>query len=147
MISGCDTNMPSFMVALAQDFTQGTVGQHVIFQTVLFNKALGYSPRHGVFTAPTTGTYSFSATLTSPPGQSFHVAMVKNSYSNAFGYIYADPTNIHMERSTTVLTHLDASDEVWIACTLSICYIQGENNKGGLDRLVSTFSGFLVSAD
>ena len=134
------------MVALRQDFTQGTYGQHIIFGTVLFNKESAYNEKHGLFTAPTTGTYSFSTTLTAPAGQRFRVALVKNDISNVIGYIYADITTIYLERSITVLTHMNRNDEVWMIC-LDSCFIEGNDNRGGRDRVVSTFSGFLISAD
>ena len=145
LLIGCNEQPPVFMAALAADLVHCTYKQPVIFEAVKVIRGGGYNNVHGIFTAPVSGIYSFSATLSVTPNNSYHVAFVKGNATNAIGYLYADIQNIWMQRSTTVLTHLNQNEEVWMIC-LSDSRIDGAHQQGAYD-FHSHMSGFLVSAD
>ncbi|XP_045178837.2 complement C1q tumor necrosis factor-related protein 4-like [Mercenaria mercenaria] len=148
---GCDgrpTGNPAFMAALSKDLIHCSKGQPVIFDSEKLNSGSAYNNIHGIFTAPITGTYMFTATLSVMPNNAYHTAFVKNNATNEIGYLYTDPINLWLERSTTVLTHLDSGDEIWMVC-LSDSRIEGDHNHGweGANDFHSHMSGFLLSAD
>ncbi|WAR08331.1 hypothetical protein MAR_018289 [Mya arenaria] len=116
MYLGCrgkGTGFPTFMA--------------VIFDAIMLNQGGGYDNRHDVFRATINGTYMFTATLSVAPQGSYHAAFVKNTADNEIGYLCADPMSIWLERSTTVVTHLAAGEEVWMVC-LSDFRIEGNTN-------------------
>lgn len=145
---GRPTGNPAFMAALSQDLVHCSKGQPVIFDAVKLNVGSAYNNLHGIFTASITGTYLFTTTLSVQPNNSYHTAFVKNNATNEIGYLYTDPLNLWLERSTTVLVHLNAGDEVWMIC-LSDSRIEGDHNHGweGANDFHSHISGFLISAD
>lgn len=145
---GRPTGNPAFMAALSNDLVHCTRFQPVIFDSVKLNSGSAYNNKHGIFTAPITGTYLFTATLSVMPNNMYHTAFVKNNATDEIGYLYTDPINLWLERNTSVLTHLDAGDEVWMVC-LSDSRIEGDHNHGweGANDFHSHMSGFLVSAD
>ena len=136
------------MAALSADLIHCTPQQPVIFDSVKVNQGGGYDDQHGMFTAPVAGVYAFSATLSVIPGNKFHVAFVKENATNEIGYLYADPQNIWLQRSTTVFTHLNQNEDVWMVC-LDDSRIEGDHQHGwaGANDYHSHMSGFLVSAD
>ena len=104
---------------------------------------------HGIFTAPVSGIYAFSATLSAMSNNDYHVAFVKGNATNDIGYLYADAQNIWHQRSTAVFTHLNQNEEVWMVCLLD-SRIEGDDNQRaieGANDFHSHMSGFLVSAD
>ncbi|XP_060592021.1 caprin-2-like [Ruditapes philippinarum] len=136
----------AFMASLGHRIT-GCLSEHpVIFDQVKLNQGSGYDNRHGTFRAPVNGTYQISATLSSTPNNvGFHVAFVKNLASNSVGYLYADANQPHwQEKSTSLVLHLNAGDDVWISC-LSDSTIHGDQT--GTSAFHSHFSGFLISKD
>jgi len=136
------------MAALSADLVHCTKQQPVIFDAVKVNQGGLYNPVHGVFRSNVNGTYIFTATLSVSPKNNFHVAFVKNTADNEIGYLYADNLNIWIERSTTVMTHLAAGDEVWMVC-LGDSRIEGDKDLGveGANDFHSHITGFLLSAD
>ncbi|KAL4217471.1 hypothetical protein ACF0H5_023921 [Mactra antiquata] len=148
---GCDgrpTGNVAFMAALSKDLLHCTKGQPVIFDSVKLNNGKAYNDVHGVFNAPVTGTYMFTTTLSVQPGGFYRTAFVRNNATNEIGYLYAEVLSIWTDRSTTIVTHLDAGDEVWMVC-LSDSRIEGDHNHGweGANDFHSHISGFLLSAD
>ncbi|XP_053389627.1 heavy metal-binding protein HIP-like, partial [Mercenaria mercenaria] len=99
---------PAFMVTLTHRVETCATDQPLIFDNVRLNIGSGYDKRHGLFRAPRNGTYQFSATLTATPNTQYHVAFVKNMASNHVGYLYADNISLWLERSTSLVMHLDA---------------------------------------
>lgn len=146
--AGKPTGYPAFMAALSTDLVHCSKLQPVIFDAVKLNQGNGYDNNHGVFKAPVTGTYLFTSTLSVQPRNSYHTAFVKNNATNEIGYLYTDPIDLWLERSTTVVTHLNANDEVWMVC-LSDSRIEGDHNHGweGANDFHSHMSGFLISVD
>ena len=147
-LTGCNAGPPVFMAALSADLLHCTKHQPVIFDAVKVNRGSGYNNKHGIFQAPVAGIYAFSATLSVEPNNAFHVAIVRGNATNEIGYLYADPQNIWLQRSTTIFTHLDQNEEVWMVC-LSDSRIEGDHQHGweGANDFHSHMSGFLVSAD
>ena len=132
------------MATLSTIITHCTTHQPVIFDKVKINIGSGYNSLHGNFRAPVSGVYAFSTTLSASSHNQYHVAIVKGNATNEIGYLFADPdTNWHM-RSTTVFSHLNSGEEVWVVC-LSDSSMQGYIGIHA-DDFDSHFSGFLVSA-
>ncbi|KAL3860271.1 hypothetical protein ACJMK2_010414 [Sinanodonta woodiana] len=132
------------MASLSGDLLHCSPNQHVVFDNVILNVGDGYNPLHGVFRAPVSGTYQFSLALSEPiNGGQYHVAIKKGKSATVIGYLYVDPSTVWVLRSTSVLTHLEVGEDVWVAC------IWGETHiVGGTDDIYkyhSHFSGFLVS--
>jgi len=136
------------MAALSADLVHCTRQQAVIFDAVKLNQGGLYDPVHGMFRTNVSGTYVFTATLSVSPNNDFHVAFVKNTADNEIGYLYSLNMNIWVERSTTVLVHLAAGDEVWMVC-LTDSRIEGDKGHvlEGAGDFHSHISGFLLSAD
>ena len=135
------------MAALGHVITGCSAGQPVIFDMVKLNQGSGYDYRHGTFRAPVNGTYQISATLSSSPNNvGFHVGFVKNLANSHVGYLYADGGKGHwQERSTSLVLHLNAGDDIWLSC-LGDSTIQGDT-IGKANDFHSHFSGFLISKD
>ncbi|KAL4239812.1 Complement C1q-like protein 4 [Mactra antiquata] len=147
---GCDgrlTEIPAFMAALSND-RNCSKGQKVVFDDIKLNRGQGYSKSNGIFTAPITGTYMFTTTLSSDPNGTYHIALVKGNATNEIAYMYAVSTTQWSESSTTVVTHLDAGNDVWMVC-VSNSKIEGNANHAveGAADFHSHLSGFLVSGD
>ncbi|XP_052807271.1 C1q-related factor-like [Mya arenaria] len=138
----------AFMATMANSLEHCTKNQAVIFEDVKLNIGNGYDNRHGIFRASVAGSYAFTTTLSRPPNFSYHVAFVQNVATNEISYLYADPINMWVERSTTVLTHMAAGDEIWMVC-ISDSHITGNLNHyaEGAGDFHSHISGFLVGAD
>ncbi|KAH3810463.1 hypothetical protein DPMN_138856 [Dreissena polymorpha] len=85
-----------------------------------------------------TGTYSFSSSLSSI--DVFRVNLVLKTVTNVIGYLYEDNPNGFRHESTSIVTHLTAGDDVWVACVPGTA----SNIDGGHGGLHSHFSGFLV---
>ncbi|XP_045199085.2 uncharacterized protein LOC123553436 [Mercenaria mercenaria] len=135
----------SFMATLGHTFTCA-VNQAVIFDTVKLNQGTGYDNRHGVFRAAKNGTYHFGATFTVAPQTDFRVAFVKNFASNHIGYLFGGVGHsFWQETSTSIVTHLNAGDDVWLSC-LSPSTLQGDSDTvNDYHTYHSHFSGFMVA--
>lgn len=116
------------------------VNKNVILETVFLNLANGYHEQNGVFIAPKTGLYIFSASvLTFNSNQVVVVAIVKNGEDLARIYGYAN-AGYHDQGSTTVVTHLNVADQVWLRRDASCAH---ETIYGAR---YTTFSGALLVA-
>ena len=138
------------MAALSADLLHCTKYQPVIFDAVKVNQGSAYSNVHGTFRAPVAGIYAFSTTLSVIPHNMYHVAIVKGNATNEIGYLYTDPQNIWLQRSTTVFTHMKQNEEVWMVCMGDgESRIEGDHQHAweGANDYHSHMSGFLVSAD
>ena len=136
------------MAALSANLDHCTRHQPVIFDAVKVNQGGGYNNQHGMFTAPVSGIYFFSTTLTAMPNDKYKVAFVKGDVDNEIGYVYTLGMNEWQTRSTTVFTHLNQNEDVWIVCEED-SRIEGDHGhaQGGAGDFDSHMSGFLVSAD
>ena len=131
------------MAGLAHTLTKCTTGQRVVFDLIHVNKEQAYNNRYGFFRAPIAGQYAFCLTVSTSAAKYTQLSIVQNSTSNAIGYIHAHTGTSWAERSTTVFSHLNVGDEVWVNC-MTESHIEGGGFSTGLH---SHFSGFLVSAD
>lgn len=145
---GKQLGSPAFMAALSADLEHCSQYQAVVFDSVKINQGGAYDSNHGVFTAPVSGTYLFTATLSVEPQNSFHTAFVKGNATNEIGYLFADPIDLWLERSISVVTHLNTNEEVWMIC-LEDSRIEGDHGHSwdGAGNFHSHIGGFLISAD
>ncbi|XP_045199086.2 heavy metal-binding protein HIP-like [Mercenaria mercenaria] len=116
---------PAFMATLSHRVETCATDQPLIFDNVRLNIGSGYDQRHGLFRAPRNGTYQISATLTATPNTQYHVAFVKNMASNHVGYLFVDNISIWLERSTSLVMHLNAGDDIWLSCIYGNSAIHG----------------------
>ena len=114
----------------------------VVFDHVTTNAGNGYDATSGIFTAPTTGYYSISASLISWHNSRFFVMLNDKSveYLASLGHWMAD--------SATVNLKLAEGDRVWIE---AIGVIYGFTTCGYTSQFRdkykcyhSSFSGFLI---
>ncbi|XP_056016180.1 complement C1q tumor necrosis factor-related protein 3-like [Ostrea edulis] len=107
----------------------------VVFRKVTLNSGSAYDGNTGIFTAPRDGIYSFTWTIMTIPGSTFHTEIVING--KLVGYNYADGKNgsSHFESSSaTAMIRMKKKDKVWI------------RTHGGYGKYAhadwSSFSGF-----
>ncbi|KAK3603415.1 hypothetical protein CHS0354_009394 [Potamilus streckersoni] len=137
-------NLPAFMVVLSGDLVHCSLNQHVVFDNVILNIGDVYNSLHGVFRAPTAGTYQFSLTLSvRSNGGQYHVVIKKGKSATVIGYLYAEFSTLWVLRSTSVLTQLEVGEDVWVACFADETHIVGGPDDVG--KYHSHFSGFIVS--
>ena len=139
------------MATLIASIPHCTSHQPIIFDKLMVNIGSGYNSQHGIFKAPVSDVYAFSATLSTLQHSHFYVAIVQGNVTNEIGYLYSElgSDNNWQLRSTTVLSHLNSGEEVWMAC-VSDSTIQGDSISPAIrdaQDFHSHFSGFLVSED
>ena len=138
------------MAALNVSISHCTTQQPVIFSKVYVNVGSGYKPQHGIFKAPVSGVYAFSTSLSVGQNNHYHVAIVKGNATNEIAYLYSEAVtgiNHWHIRSTTVLSHLNIGEEVWMIC-IHESSIEGDKAPSiDAGDFHSHFSGFLVSLD
>ncbi|XP_060588097.1 multimerin-2-like [Ruditapes philippinarum] len=113
------------------------INQTVVFETVLLNINNGYHSHLGLFVAPTAGLYIFSTSVLDGDSKPLiHADLVKNG--NALARAYGHGNGGYPEQgSVTVVTQLNAGDEVWVR--LSCC--QGSPVTG---NRYTSFTGALL---
>ena len=146
--TACSMTTPVFMATLSYDIDSCRLHETVRFDRMKLNQGSAYNNKNGRFRAPVAGVYAFTATLSVQNGDEYHVALVKDTVSNAIGYLLTDAQDEWLQRSTTVFTHLNRNEEVWMICA-GTSRIEGDHGhiwEGAADYH-SHFSGFLVAAD
>ena len=80
---------------------------------------------------------------------SYHVAIVHGNATYEIGYLFADAGGNAKIKSTTVYSHLNSGEEVWMICLTNSTIVGDFNDPtyGGAQQFHSHFSGFLVSED
>ncbi|CAL1547218.1 unnamed protein product [Lymnaea stagnalis] len=106
----------------------------VIFDTILTNNGNAYDPETGKFTAPSSGTYLFYATILSGYNTKVETAIIVNDKEVA--RIYSGAHDAHGSGSNAAVVDLRSGDNVWVR----LLY-QGGNHVHGY---YSTFSGALL---
>ena len=133
------------MATLSTHVNHCTAHQPIMFDKVKVSIGSGFNDQHGNFIAPVPGLYAFSTTISVDPQSSYHVAIVQGNASNEIGYLIAGYGAGWNMRSTTVFSHLNTGEDVWVIC-LSNSTIRG-GTYGIAQEFHSHFSGFLVSED
>ena len=131
------------MAYLGKELNSPAKGHTMDFNQEITDIGGNYDPSAGVFTAPISGAYSFSLTVSVPHrsnGYSLHVDIVKNG--QRFGYLFFDSNTVYwLKRTENIVLHLDHGDSVYTMVSAS----------GGQFTVAagvhSHLSGFLISAD
>jgi len=115
----------------------GPVGanQGIVFDLVQVNQGNGYHNQHGLFIAPQSGIYFFTASLLHPSQrQPAHNSIMKNGV--AVARFHAESSQFE-QTSQSVILNVNAGDEI---------YVQNDdfNDESYYPGLYSSFSGFLL---
>ena len=90
--------------------------QVIVFSHPVFNIGNAYNSGTGVFTAPVTGVYMFTAHFCTYSGKYWNYALVKEEENSILkGTAYDKDTNQCATASTVV--QLQSKERVWIECT------------------------------
>lgn len=131
------------MAELTGTYLHPTSGRHIVYDNLYLNDGNGYHSSHGTFIAPYRGLYHFSYGCTAHLGANTrtHLNMMKNG--NPIGYLFfdnLDTGNPWIKETESILTNLEAGDEIWIQVTQAIGSV--EIATGGMHTY---FSGYLIS--
>ncbi|XP_052234392.1 uncharacterized protein LOC127846963 isoform X4 [Dreissena polymorpha] len=113
----CRKNSPiAFYAVMTQSQKNVVFGKKIIFQNAILNSGNGYNPKVGVFTAPVSGTYLFSANVLHPPLK--HNLIVSFTLSRG---TYKTNANIFFAAgrrwgggSQTVIVKMDKGQHLWL---------------------------------
>ncbi|KAK3087713.1 hypothetical protein FSP39_009513 [Pinctada imbricata] len=111
----------------------------VVFDSAYLNVGNAFNTHNGIFTAPVTGIYSFSLTLSGDNGD-VHGYIKQNGHNT--GYVFADDmgSNKYQRASLSITLHCNKADRVWFDCI--------DNGNQKIYGSVNTwFSGHLVHMD
>lgn len=112
-----DREVPAAFHAVSDRGEMTHIGkdQTVVFENVLLNIGGDFHINHSLFIAEMPGVYMFSASILSfvNAHPEFSAAIVKNGGNLALIYGHSD-NGRHDQGSVTVVTQLDAGDEVWV---------------------------------
>ena len=95
--------------------TQVGKNQHVLFEDVHINAGNAFHVLHGLFIAPRSGIYLFSASVMGHPNSPGIIATIMKN-GNKLVNIYGMPQQ-YGQGSASIVTQLNAGDEVWVAST------------------------------
>ena len=101
---------------MTQTVTNLGVNQNIVFDKVFLNLGDGYHSNQGVFIAPTSGIYLFSASVTSDSKNTSHefdTCVTRNGECLARILGHGDSSR-NDQGSATVTVSLQPNDEVWI---------------------------------
>ena len=88
------------------------IGQAVQFPKIVTNNGNGFDQNTGIFRAPVSGLYLFSASVVSLPGMELRCALVHNG--NAVASIFAGDGTTNSSGSKSILIELSPNDDVWV---------------------------------
>ena len=88
------------------------VDQAVQFPKIVTNNGNGFDQNTGIFRAPVSGLYLFSASMVSHSGLELRCALVHNG--NTVAYIFAGDDTTHSMGSKSILLYLSPNDDVWV---------------------------------
>ncbi|KAL4237593.1 hypothetical protein ACF0H5_002307 [Mactra antiquata] len=134
-----ETDTVAFTAILTHIMKDLGADQNIIFNQVETNIGNAYNVHHGVFIAPTTGTYVFHVTTFALSTQAARCKIVVNGRARAEVYATGNPTD-HNTGSQLLVVHLSQGDDV---------AVQGwaHDNIYGDGNLWTSFSGFLIHSD
>ena len=96
--------------------TQVGKNQNIIFEDIHINAGNAFHVLHGLFIAPRSGIYLFSASVMGHPNSpGVHATIMKNG--NSLVNIYGMGLK-YGQGSASIVTQLNGGDEVWVASTL-----------------------------
>ncbi|XP_052774313.1 uncharacterized protein LOC128212944 [Mya arenaria] len=110
------------------------INQNILFENVILNQGNGFHSNHGVFIAPQSGIYLFTASLLH---QAQSIAMHAAIIHEGRIVTKIDGSNDWTQSSQTVVIQVNTGEEVWVS---TIDY-EHENIHGDS---FSAFSGFLL---
>ena len=97
------------------------------FENVRLNYDGQYNPKHGIFTAPADGVYSFTWTFLSKYGRNVYDAAEVDNVVQVKSCIYKQ-TYYHMSMTGHLLTELKRGNKVWLQIIwIPAMYIHGDN--------------------
>ena len=111
------------------------VGQAVQLPKIVTNNGNGFDQNTGIFRAPVSGLYLFSASVVSLPGMELRCALVHNG--NTVANIFAGDGTTNSSGSKSILLDLSPNDDVWVKI------IHESDNVNGFD--FSSFMGVMIS--
>lgn len=127
----------AFFAALSDHLTHAGVLQNIPFDVVITNEGSAYTAHSGVFTAPISGLYVFSSTLTSYPHNGAKFSFLKNGSPLTHMHPHSnDDSPAYDTSSQTIVLKLMKGDGISVANRNSDESLSG--NK------LSIFSGFLL---
>ena len=132
---GIGKERPAFTALLTGIPTISGMNTFLKFDKVILNRAGGYDPKTGIFTAPRTGLYQISSTIMSDSGNNISLFIVKNDVRIL--NMYAAAPHGSTETANPVL-ELKAGDKVSV-----------RNNSSGSQRFhgnsYSYIYGYFIS--
>ena len=128
-----DVPRAAFYAYLTTTATDLGALQDIAFDYVVTNIGNGYNENHGVFVAPTSGTYVLTATLLSGGtlGTWGHFVVNGNVIANLYMH-----NAVYEQATQTVIVELNTGDDVSVQSTRLGAGISGDR--------YSSFSGFLL---
>ncbi|XP_062577002.1 cerebellin-2-like [Saccostrea cucullata] len=108
----------------------------VHFLKVITNAGNGFDPNTGIFRAPVSGLYLFSASILSLAGHEVRCEIAKNG--DVVAYIFSGDNATYSTGTQSVLLDLVQHDEIWIKIT-------NNNDVHVLGGGWSSFIGVLIS--
>ncbi|XP_053399483.1 complement C1q tumor necrosis factor-related protein 3-like [Mercenaria mercenaria] len=140
-IRRADNEVPvAFTAGLTHSVLHAGAHQNIVFDHVETNKGNGYSPHHGVFTAPVSGLYVFYTSILAYNDREVWCQMVVNGVNKAS--VYARGTdNRHDQGSQVIIIQLQQGDDI------SVQNVAADDAIYGDGTIYSTFSGFLLQQD
>lgn len=122
----------------SKDLTKLTfsVGEKFIFATTSLNEGKGYDNKTGIFTAPMTGTYQFSAHVCAASNSQFGIAFIADTRDIHKDFIGTLTSQAQCDTSHITIS-LQNGSQVYLQCTYA-----GKLYSANL--LLNTFSGSLL---
>ncbi|KAK3609814.1 hypothetical protein CHS0354_029853 [Potamilus streckersoni] len=127
-----------FTVSLTSTITNLGVNQEVLFDTILTNVGNGYDVRHGTFSAPVTGTYEFTFSVSISGVYTSGIELVKNGAVVARAKVGEDKYSQYNMATNVVVIELVAGEEVWVR------HLPGSDSNVIIGSGYSMFSGQIL---
>jgi hypothetical protein len=130
----------AFKARLNVDTAVTTVGQTIVFPTVIFNEGDAYNPNTGKFTAPVSGTYMFSLAFCVYNKNSLVVGIMIEGTKYTTSMFYGDANHECLSADTVAIA--TAGQKIWVQV------LPGGNTGKIIDQddyRWNTFSGALIN--
>ncbi|XP_053396022.1 multimerin-2-like [Mercenaria mercenaria] len=107
----------AFQAYLSHDVSHVVKHQIIVFDSVITTIGGGYHGHHGLFTAPKTGIYIFSASILLQPNYLIEAEIMKNGQAVKGIFVNAHNHDNFVQSSGSAVLQLSVGDEVWIETT------------------------------